>query len=73
MFADDIAFVAQYHQQAQEIINRFEKSVKDFGLNINITKKEMMYQPSPREHDEGKKISIDGEIFNTVKNFKYLG
>jgi len=29
MFADDIAFVAQYHQQAQEIITRFEKSVKD--------------------------------------------
>jgi len=33
----------------------------------------MMYQPSPREHDEGEKISIDGEILNTVNNFKYLG
>jgi len=73
MFADDTAFVAHFHQQAQEIITRFAKSAKDFGLKINITKTEMMYQQPPGEHDEGEKISIDGEILNTVKNFKYLG
>jgi len=73
MFADDTTFVAHYHQQAQEIITRFAKSARDFGLKINITKTEMMYQPPPGEHDEGEKIDIDGEILNTVKSFKYLG
>ena len=58
MFADDTAFVAHHHQDAQEIITRFAKSAKDFGLKINITKTEMMYQPPPRRHDEGEEISI---------------
>ena len=73
MFADDTAFVAHHHQDAQEIITRFAKSAKDFGLKINITKTEMMYQPPPGRHDEGEEISIDGEILNSVKSFKYLG
>jgi len=51
MFADDTAFVAHYHQQAQEIITRFAKSARDFELKINITKTEMMYQPPPGEPD----------------------
>jgi len=33
----------------------------------------MMYQLPRGKQDEGEKISIDGEILNTVKNFKYLG
>lgn len=73
MYADDTAFVAHYHQEAQEIITRFAKSATDFGLKINITKTEMMYQPPPGRHDEGENISIDGEYLNIVKSFKYLG
>ena len=46
---------------------------KTLGLKINITKTEMMYQPPPGRHDEGEEISIDGEILNSVKSFKYLG
>ena len=58
MFADDTAFIAHYHQDAQKIITCFANSAKDFGLNINITKTEMMYQPPPGRHDEGEEISI---------------
>ena len=74
MFADDTAFVAHYHLEAQEIITRFARSDKKiFGLKINITKTEMMYQPPPGRHDVGENISIDGENLNIVNNFKYLG
>jgi len=51
----------------------FAKSAKDFGQKINITKTEMVYQPPPGKHDEEEKISINGEILNTVKNFKCFG
>ena len=51
MFADNTAFIAHYHQDAQEIITRFAKPAKYFGL-------EMMYQPPPGRHDEGEEISI---------------
>jgi len=72
MFADDTAFAAHYHQQAQEIITRFAKYAKDFGLKINITKTEMMYQPPPGKHDEGKrsvyieKSSTESRTSNTL-------
>ena len=36
MFADDTAFVADTHQDAQEIIILFAQAVKAFGLKINI-------------------------------------
>ena len=38
MFADDTAFVAHYHHQAQEIVKRFAMSAKAYGLKININK-----------------------------------
>ena len=49
MFTDDIAFVAQKSKLSdiQEIITRFSKSAKVFGLKINLNKTEVMYQSSP--------------------------
>ena len=73
MFADDIAFVAHSHADAQDIITRFADSARIFGLKINIKKTEVMYQPPPGSTDPGLDIQINGENLNNVKNFKYLG
>ena len=73
MFADDTAFVAHYHHQAQEIMTRFARSAKAYGLKINITKTEMMYQSPPGVQDDGENINIEGTDLNKVKHFKYLG
>ena len=56
MFADDTAFVAHNHEDAEEIITRFSKSAKAFGLKINVKKTEFIYQPSPGYHDIGQAI-----------------
>ena len=57
MFADDIAFVAHYHHQAQEIITRFAKT-------------EMMYHSPPGVQDDGKNINMEGTYLNKEKHFK---
>ena len=73
MFADDTAFVAHNHDDAQEIVSRFARSAQAFGLKINIKKTEMLYQPAPGSDDEGQPIYIDNEQLASVHKFKYLG
>ena len=38
MLADDTAFVAHNHADAQIIVSRFAQSAQQFGLKINIKK-----------------------------------
>ena len=73
MFADDTALVAHSHDDAQELVDRFAKASKAFGLKINIKKTETLYQPAPRAHDSGDSICIDNEDLANVNKFKYLG
>ena len=72
MFADDTAFVAHSHEDMQEIIIRFANAANFFGLQVNIKKREMMFQPSPGTDDHHRCIQISGEDMVTVKEFKYL-
>jgi len=58
MFADDTVFMANSHQNAQEIISLFAQAAKSFGLKINIKKTEVVYQPSPGSHDTGDPILV---------------
>lgn len=73
MFADDTAFVAHRHHEAQTIITRFADSAKAYGLKINISKTEMMYQPTPNDLEGGEDIQIEGTNLNKVTSFRYLG
>jgi hypothetical protein len=61
----------------QEITSRFSEISKAFGLQINIHKTELLYQPSPnnrnRENNAQPIVTIDGEVLNRVHKFKYLG
>jgi hypothetical protein len=73
MFADDTAFVAHTHSDAQDIIRRFACSAKAFGLKINIKKTEMMHQPVPGSNDDVQPIYIEDQELTKVSKFKYLG
>jgi hypothetical protein len=73
MFADDTAFVAHTHSDAQDIISRFACSAKAFGLKINIKKTEMMHQPVPGSNDDVQPIYIEDQELTKVSKFKYLG
>ena len=44
------------------------------SLNINTTKTEVLYQPSPTNATpQEPEIKINGETLKVVSNFKYLG
>ena len=73
MFTDDTAFIAHSHEDMQEIVTRFAGAAKAFGLQVNIKKTEMMFQPCPGTDDHHRCIQISGEDLVTVKEFKYLG
>ena len=73
MFADDTAFVAQNHDDAQEIVSRFSRSLQAFGLKKNIKKTEVLYQPARQSEDKGQSIYINNEQIASAHRFKYLG
>ena len=72
MFTHDTAFVAHSHEDMQEIVACFAGAEKAFGLQVNIKKTEMMFQPSLGADDHHRRIQISGEDLATVKEFKYL-
>jgi hypothetical protein len=77
LYADDAAMMAHSLEAIQEITSRFSEISKAFGLQINIHKTELLYQPSPnnrnRENNAQPIVTIDGEVLNRVHKFKYLG
>ena len=73
MFADDTAFVSHSPEDAQDIITRFSRSAKAFGLKIIIKKTEVIYQPPPGVVTTGLSIKIDGQDLVVASKFKYLG
>jgi sorting nexin-29 len=77
LYADDAAMMAHSLEAIQEITSRFSEISKAFGLQINIHKTELLYQPTPnnrnRENNAQPIVTIDGEVLNTVRRFKYLG
>ena len=58
MFADDTTSMTHNHQDRQNTTNRFSKSVKVFGLKINLKKAEVMYQPLSESYDTSQDIQI---------------
>jgi len=47
LYADDSALVAIEQGALQEIVDRFSVTANLFGLKINISKTELLYQPPP--------------------------
>jgi hypothetical protein len=72
LFADDSALVAHTPEQMQRIVDAFSAASKKFGLQINIKKTEVLFQPGPT-HQEEENILVDGIALNQVDDFTYLG
>ena len=73
MFAGDTAFIAHSHEDMQEIVTHFASAAKAFGLQVNIKRMEMMFQPPTGTNDHHQCIQILDEYLAIVKEFKYLG
>lgn len=68
LFADDCALFAKTPAELQTILDVFVKSAKEFGLQVNEQKTEVMFINCPPSN-----ITINSNVIKTVSNFKYLG
>lgn len=71
LYADDSALVASNADDMQQIVDRFSSNM--FGLKINTTKKELLYQPPSVPAGPPARNRINGEPLKTTDSFTYLG
>ena len=57
----------------QHMTTKFSNAAKSYGLQISITKTEVMYQPAPGKPYVEPSITIDNVQLPITKQFKYLG
>ena len=71
-FADDSALVANNAVDMQQIVDRFSSAAVMFGLKINISKTELLYQPPPMSIELPETITVHDEPLKTTESFTYL-
>ena len=57
----------------QQIVGRFSSAADMFGLKINISKTELLYQPPPMSIELPETITVHDEPLKTTESFTYLG
>ena len=72
LFTEDSALVAHSAEEMQKIVDAFSDASKKFGLEINIKKTEVLYQPNSTRTQE-EVFMVDGNKLNFVLEFPYLG
>ena len=61
-------------EEVQEITNRFADAAKLFGLKINISKTEFLFQPAPdKPYSMHPSASVNGTQLKEAATFPYLG
>lgn len=73
LYADDSALVANNAVDMQQIVGRFSSAADMFGLKINISKTELLYQPPPMSIVLPETITVHDEPLKTTESFTYLG
>ena len=68
-FADDLALISDYLEEAQLLLLRLEVAAKTVGLHVNYKKTEYMLYNQP----VGDLVTLEGNKLKQVDNFKYLG
>ena len=71
--ANDSAPVANNAVDMQQIVDRFSSAADIFGVKINISKTEPLYQPPPMSNELPETITVLDEPLKTTESFTYLG
>ena len=71
--ADDCALLAHNERDLQIMVDKFSQASKLYGLTINISKTEVLYQPAPNTNLREPANTIDGTRLKNIHSFKYLG
>ena len=69
LFADDAALTAHSNEGLQSLMNSLARACELFGLTISIKKTEVLGQKT----DSPPRITLQGNVLNTVDKFVYLG
>ena len=73
LYADDSALVVNNAVDMQQIVDRFSSAADMFGLNINISKTELLYQLPPMSIELPETITVHEEPLKTTESFTYPG
>ena len=74
LYADDSALVSNSLEEVQEITNKFAEAAKLFGLRINVSKTEFLFQPAPDgQYPTHPTVTVDGTPLKEATVFTYLG
>ncbi|XP_068749317.1 uncharacterized protein [Montipora capricornis] len=75
LFADDSALVEHSVEDMQSLVEKFAIAANQFSLQINIKKKECLYQPPKLQSSTSlpEEIGNGTEPLVKCKTFKYLG
>ena len=73
LFADDAALIAHSEAALQRQTECFAETAKLFGLQVSLTKTEVLFQPAPKEAFHQPHIRIEDTELKSVQQFKYLG
>ena len=64
--------VANNAVDVQQIVDRFSSAADMFGLKINISKTELLYQPPPMSIELPETITVHDEPLKTTESFTHL-
>lgn len=73
LFADDCALMAHKENHLQVITDKFSEATKLFGLQISLSKTEVLLQPTLASFPQQPSITIDEMQLKNVESFRYLG
>ena len=68
LYADDSALVANNAIDMQQIVDRFSSAAVMFGLKINISKTELLYQPPQMSIELAETITVHDEPLKTTES-----
>lgn len=72
-YADDNALVALSEEELQSIMDAFARAYQLLGLDINIKKTQILYQPAPGTSPKVPTIHVANNTLENVDQFMYLG
>ena len=73
LFADDCMLSCHTEPDLQQMTTKFSNAAKNYGLQISVTRTEVMHQPAPGKPYVEPSITVENLRLPVTKQFKYLG